>query len=131
MKVSLGALIEKNKLVILMVEIVVLIGLLLPPSLFHSFGCKSTPAFRANYQSSNGFFIDNQVIVVGIGNDIDKAVNAAEDHLKISLDLAENCNLSYLNTRGFKWFGKIPIIGVLFRNQTVTQRRDEMLIFIT
>lgn len=41
-----------------------IILLSLPPSLFHSFNCQ-VRNLPQNYLSSNGYFIDNQVIVVG------------------------------------------------------------------
>ena len=50
-----------------------LILALLPRSLFHSFNCE-VQNLPQNYRSSNGYFIDNQVIVVGPRDDVDAII---------------------------------------------------------
>jgi Subtilase family len=47
----------------------------LPPSLFHSFNC-DVQNLPQNYRSSNGYFIDNQVIVVGPENQVENVIRA-------------------------------------------------------
>jgi hypothetical protein len=81
-----------QKLVILISETLALVLVLLPQSLFHSFSCE-TQDRRFSYQSTNGRFIDNQVIVIGTAEDITDAVKP------FPLSLVEECDLSYLNTR--------------------------------
>ena len=83
-----------QKLVILIVETLTLIFLLLPQSLFHSFSCE-TPGRRLSYESTNGRFIDDQLILIGTPDDITQVVTP----LNLDLTLVENCDLSYLNTR--------------------------------
>ena len=65
---------------------------LLPPSLFHSFNC-DVRNLPQNYRSSNGFFIDKQVIVLGTQSEVTKVVEP------LGLRWIEGCDLSYLNTR--------------------------------
>ena len=57
---------------IVLVAIVTILTLL-PASLFHSFNC-ATQNIPQNYRSSNGYFIDNQVIVVGPESDVDTVI---------------------------------------------------------
>jgi len=81
-----------QKWAILVAEIIALIAVLLPQSLFQSFGCESQSR-RLNYQSTNGRYIEDQVIVIGTVEDITQVVTPLE------LTLVEDCDLSYLNTR--------------------------------
>jgi len=53
--------------------VIVTILTLLPPSLFHSFNC-ATRGIPQNYRSSNGYFIDNQVILVGPEGDVETVI---------------------------------------------------------
>ena len=62
-----------QKWAILLAELVALIFLLLPESLFHSFSCE-LQNLPQSYRSSNGYFIDNQVIVVGSREDVDAVI---------------------------------------------------------
>ena len=50
-----------------------IIWAILPPSLFHSFNCQ-VQNFPQNYRSSNDYFIDNQVIIVGSKDDVDAVI---------------------------------------------------------
>jgi hypothetical protein len=84
------------KLVILIAELLILIFLLLPQSLFHSFSCE-TPGRRLSYESTNGRFIDDQLILIGTPADITQVVT--QQNLGVTLTLVENCDLSYLNFR--------------------------------
>lgn len=83
-----------QKLAILIAETLTLIFLLLPQSLLHSFNCE-TQSRRLSYQSTNGVFIDDQLILIGTPDDITQFVTP----LNLGLTLVENCDLSYLNTR--------------------------------
>jgi len=116
---------------VLVAELAVLIYLLLPPSLFHSFHCESKST-RLNNEASNGIFIARQVVVIGSPNDLDAVITTATPAApvtpqtqivpttpvtpptsptpvvstggtnatnKVTLDLIEDCDLSYLNTR--------------------------------
>ena len=91
---------------ILVGEIAVLIYLLLPPSLFSSFRCESFHS-RENTGYSRGFLIDDQVIVLGTQADITTVIGTHDGGgnpvtpglAGIRLNLIENCDLSYLNTR--------------------------------
>ena len=84
------------KLVILIAELLILIFLLLPQSLFHSFSCE-TPGRRLSYKSTNGRFIDDQLILIGTPEDITQVVTP--QNLGVTLTLVETCDLSYLNFR--------------------------------
>jgi Subtilase family len=83
-----------------------LIFALLPQSLFHSFRCESFH-IRQNFQASRGFFVDEEVVVLGTQEDVNTVIgthDALGNPTKIglagvSLNLVENCDLSYLNTR--------------------------------
>jgi subtilase family protein len=52
-----------------------IILLSLPPSLVHTFNCQ-VRNLPQNYRSSNGYFIDNQVIVVGPENQVANVIKA-------------------------------------------------------
>src|SRR5688572_2380531 len=106
-----------QKLVILIVETLTLIFLLLPQSLFHSFSCE-TPSRRLSYESTNGRFVDDQLILIGTQEAITEVVNP--QNLGVTLALVENCDLSYLNTR------KAPD-----SNSIVEQRKFVMQLFET
>lgn len=62
-----------QKWAILLAELVALIFLLLPESLFHSFSCE-LQNLPQSYRSSNGYFIDNQVIVVGPRDEVEAVI---------------------------------------------------------
>lgn len=118
----------QHKQMILAFEIVILIGLLLPPSLFHSFGCTATSAIRTNYHSANGYFIDNQVIVIGTADDFQNVIDP------MGLIQIEGCDLSYLESRDFKRFWGVPIypkagqISSLFvRSALAANQQDSLL----
>jgi subtilisin family serine protease len=67
---------ELPPLIRVVLVVLVLLALLfafLPKSLFHSFNCQ-VQNVPQNYLSSNGYFIDNQVIVVGQREDIEKVI---------------------------------------------------------
>jgi len=89
---------------------VIIIGtyLLLPKSLFHSFNCDAkTNITRTNYQATNGFFIDNHVIVIGPLDAVNAVIGDPEMPGQVGtagvlLNLVEGCDLSYLNTRKFE-----------------------------
>ena len=61
-------------------------------SVFHSFNC-TTSSLAATNRASNGLYMDNQVILRGLGDDVTKVA------VKYGLIMLEGCDLSYLNTR--------------------------------
>ena len=61
-------------------------------SVFHSFNC-TTLRLASTSRASNGLYMDNQVILRGLGEDVTKVA------VKHGLILLEGCDLSYLNTR--------------------------------
>lgn len=75
-------------------------------SLFHSFGCESVH-IRQNYRASNAIFIDNQVIVIGTQDEVNNVIGTHDKlgnptkvgSAGVSLNLVQNCDLSYLNSR--------------------------------
>src|SRR5687767_9564914 len=84
---------------IFLAEILILVTLLLPESLFQSFSCETPPGSgRLSYQSTNGRFIDNQMIVIGTVEDINLLVTQPPPE-EGEIALVEDCDLSYLNTR--------------------------------
>jgi len=62
------------------------------PSIFHSFNC-TTINLAATNKASNGLFMDNQVIVRGLIDDVTKFATVHD------LIMLEGCDLSYLNSR--------------------------------
>lgn len=86
-----GILREYWRQVTIAVVIVGIVTLLIPKSLFHPLRC--TPEnVSASFTSSNGYFIDNQVIIRGPSD----AIQGIVEHF--GLTLIEGCDLSYLNT---------------------------------
>jgi hypothetical protein len=88
---------------ILLTEILILVLLLLPESLFQSFSCETPPeSERLSYQSTNLRFIDNQLILIGMPDDATQVLNQVATQLGLEAEefrLVEDCDLSYLNTR--------------------------------
>jgi hypothetical protein len=80
--------------------VVGIVSQILPPSLFQSFNCDLQNLPQSS-QSSNGFFIDNQVIVIGEPEQVDDVIGppGAAEPRPVTLTLIEGCDLSYLNTR--------------------------------
>jgi hypothetical protein len=88
--------------VVLLLELGILIYLLLPQSLFHSFSCKLDAKNRQqNYQASNSSFVNNQVIVSGLQTELTIVIGTPEQPgtAGVKLNAIESCDLSYLYTR--------------------------------
>jgi len=114
--------------------------LLLPKSLFHSFRCNSPSTItHTNYQATNGFFVDNQVIVIGPEEDVNRVMGDPEKPGQVGtagvlLNLAEGCDLSYLNTREFERVAlpspnQTPQITVSAPTQTLQANQTPVVTF--
>jgi len=66
--------------------------------------CVSPPGVKViNHQASYGFFVDNQVILIGPRSDVNRAVETVSIEIDnklvaVDLTLVEDCDLSYLGT---------------------------------